>query len=70
LKEKVEPKVQGHSTAPHEWPASAQQQSADLIIFYDSCYYCSVSGWEWLVDGMTDVCADGLRYCRRCIFRL
>jgi hypothetical protein len=24
LKEKVEPKVQGHSTAPHEWPASAR----------------------------------------------
>jgi hypothetical protein len=30
LKEKVEPKVQGHSTAPHEWPASARQQSLDF----------------------------------------
>jgi hypothetical protein len=25
--QKVEQKDQGHSTAPHEWPASARQQS-------------------------------------------
>jgi hypothetical protein len=27
LMQKVEQKDQGHSTAPHEWPASARQQS-------------------------------------------
>jgi hypothetical protein len=30
LMQKVEQKDQGHSTAPHEWPASARQQSLDF----------------------------------------